>query len=59
MRVAAEDDVGLGENRTFQDPIVRFISQYVEMRLSLEDGGCLADALQDPEGVKGPFVVCR
>lgn len=49
MCVAADDDVCFGENRTFQDSIVRFISQNMEMRLSLEDGGCFAD---------GPYEVC-
>jgi len=43
MFISSDDEVSLGKDRVFQDPIVRFISEIMEVRFGLQDSGCFAD----------------
>lgn len=47
MAITGDDDVGLGEEGTFKDPIVRPILENMQMRLSLYGRGRLADRLEE------------
>jgi hypothetical protein len=56
MFISSDDEVSLGKDRAFQDPIVRFISENMEARLSLQDSGCFADgAYQFCDSLIRPF----
>ncbi len=43
MFIPSDDKVGLGEDPAFQDSIVRFISEIMEVRFGFQDSGCFAD----------------
>jgi hypothetical protein len=47
MAVTGDDDVGLGEEGTLEDPIVRLILENMQMWLSLYGRGRLADRLEE------------
>ena len=53
MVVAGDNDVSLGEQGTFQDPVVRFILQNVEVRPRLEHR---CDLPNGPQGALDLFV---
>lgn len=56
MAVACNDRIGLGELGAFQDTVIRFDSEDVEMRPGFQDGGRFADGLQESvDFFIGPF----
>jgi len=47
MAVTGDDDVGLSQQGTFENPIVRLIRENMKVRLGLQDRGRLADGREE------------